>query len=243
MRKWYIPVSLVVLTFLLTQRSYPENIGMSETVLFTRSNKTHIYNAFFIENPLAVGTNPEQRMQITKEPRLSGVKSIGCILAGIGGNIALAYAGAYLGVYAGDSIVEDGYFVGFPLGLLTGSMLGSTLGVYLVGNIGDAKGSFKKALKGSVVGLVLSAGIGLATRNGYALIISAAVLPPLCAFWLFKRSLRYKSPPGYGNALLNWGDGCLRIGVPLVSVCPLPDYEKSVKKSFRVNVKVLSLKF
>ena len=252
MKKLYVSILVIILGFVFTPSIYPENVSIDETVTFTVNHTTSSfagysiltdhnmdYRAFFSDNHLSQSTNLGKRLQSVEKPRLSSGQMIGCFLAGVAGH----YAGAYTGVlFAGGRDPDLGDLLGMIAGYFTGSMFGSAVGVYLAGNSRNVRGSFGRTLGGSVLGLSLSIGIAVITDGGSLFYISSGILSSACALWLFKNSLRYKSQPEYGNALLNLHEGRLRVGVPAVSVQPLFDIKKTGKKSFRVNVNVFSLK-
>lgn len=183
--------------------------------------------------------NRQDRMRSEVKPDISGSKVLAEITCGIVGNVAFALAGFAVGEEM--SSYNDWFSTSSIVGMYAGSAIGSALGVYLVGSSGNVKGSFGKALLGSTIGSVLSFG-SLFVLSYFGFLFLTPVLPPLFATLMFNNSLRYKTPPTDGTALLNLRDGKLRLGVPLVNVQPLFDAGKTGKKSFRVDVNLLSIK-
>ena len=182
--------------------------------------------------------------RINDKPRVSTGKLIGEIFLGMVGNVAGGYAGSLIGYQIGKE--NDGeWFDGFGgaiLGYSAGSTFGSALGVYLIGNSGNANGSFGRALLGSFLGEVAAVAVSIAFRNETVTIISFVTLPPIGAALLFNSSLKYKSLPE-SNALLNFNQGKVKIGIPYVHIQPLPGYAKNVKPTVRLNVNLLNISF
>jgi hypothetical protein len=178
-----------------------------------------------------------------KPPRLKGVRLFNAILAGVGGNIVCGYAGGVLGYNIDKGDGDDGLLDGFGgalLGFSGGSTFGSALGVYWAGNSRNVRGSFGKALLGSVVGEALAVGITVLVPNATVALVSFITFPPICAVLFYNSSRRYRSLPG-SNALLNFKRGKLRMGIPDVRIQSLPCYAEKVKPMIRVNVSLLSI--
>ncbi|MCK4762944.1 MAG: hypothetical protein KAW12_12175 [Candidatus Aminicenantes bacterium] len=201
------------------------------------------YNGLLSAGHLLSESRLPNQVQRMERPRLSSRKIAGEIVLGIAGGVAFGIAGVYIAASIGgegfDPYEPEGIFQ-VMIGYHAGSALGSALGVYLVGNSGNVQGSFSRALLGSALGAVLSIGsLFFAAREHF--IITAATLPPIFASIYFNRSLRYKHPPTGGNALLNFREGRVRFGIPLISVQPLSDYRRMGKRAFMLNMNVLSI--
>ncbi|UCH96876.1 MAG: hypothetical protein JSV88_08500 [Candidatus Aminicenantes bacterium] len=179
---------------------------------------------------------------IKDKPQVNGGKLFGEIFLGMLGNVG----GGFFGALIGSQVIEDddeGLFHGRAvLGYFTGSTLGSALGVYIIGNSGDAKGSFGSALLGSLLGECAAIAVLLLTRDGTAALISFIALPPIGAALLFNSSLKYKSLP-LSHALLNFNKGDLKVGIPYVHIQPIPGYAKNVKPTVRFDVNLMSIVF
>ncbi|MCK4762874.1 MAG: hypothetical protein KAW12_11825 [Candidatus Aminicenantes bacterium] len=187
-------------------------------------------------------TGLANRVQHIEKPRLTIINIIGGVTLGIAGSIVLGRLGARLGGKAANNLANSisGGYIMVGAGFSAGSALGGALGVYIVGSLGNVRGRFGKALLGGALG----AGIAFFTIFGgglLAYLAASAVLPPLFAAIFFNRSLRYKHPPKDGNALLNFREGRVRFGIPLVSVQPLADFGRMGKKAFMINMNVLSI--
>jgi hypothetical protein len=180
------------------------------------------------------------RAPIDDKPRVSTGKVIGEILLGMVGNFAGGLAGALIGVQVIEDDGEGLIHQGAVLGYLPGSMVGSALGVYLIGNTGNARGSFGRALFGSFLGEVAAFAILLVDHEGSVGIVSFLVLPPICAALMFNRSLRYKSLPG-PSALLNFDRGKIRIGIPDIRIQPLRGCAKNAKPEVRFSINLLGI--
>ncbi len=189
-------------------------------------------------------SNQEQLQSIKNKPRVSGGKLFGEIFMGMLGNIG----GGFLGALIGSQVAEtddDEWFEdlgGIVLGYCGGSTFGSAFGVYVVGNSGDAKGSFGSALLGSLLGEGAAVLVSIITKDGTAALISFIALPPIGAALLFNTSLKHKSLP-VSHALLNFDQGDFKVGIPYVHIQPLPGYAKNVKYPVRFDVNLLNIVF
>jgi len=188
--------------------------------------------------------NPSPIEPIKDRPRVSGGKLFGEIFLGMLGNVAGGYGGALIGYQISKEDDEEWFdgFGGAILGYFSGSTFGSALGVYIIGNSGEAKGSFGSALLGSLLGEGAAFLVLLATKSESAWFISAIALPPIGAALLFNSSLKSKSLP-VSHALLNFNQGDFKIGVPYVHIQPLPGYAKNFKPTVRFNVNLLNIVF
>lgn len=195
------------------------------------------------------GINMSNRAQIDtvrsiRKPSVSHGKFFGEVFLGMVGNIV----GGYSGVFFGHQLTkedDDGLFDGFGgaiLGYFGGSTFGSALGVVLIGNSGNAKGSFGSALLGSLLGEGAAIALSLLTGNEIVAVISFIALPPIGAALLFNSSLRYKSLPG-SHALLNFNKGDFEFGIPYVRIQPLPSLVKNVKPAVRFDVNLVNIMF
>jgi hypothetical protein len=189
-------------------------------------------------------SNPAPIEPIKDKPRVSGGKLFGEIFLGMLGNVAAGYGGSLIGYQIAKE--DDGeWFDGFGgaiLGYFSGSTFGSALGVYIIGNSGDAKGSFGSALLGSLLGEGAAVLVAIITKGGDATLISFIALPPIGAALLFNSSLKHKSLP-VSHALLNFDQGDFNIGIPYVHIQPLPGYAKNVKYPVRFDVNLLNIVF
>ncbi len=180
------------------------------------------------------------RAPIDDKPRVSTGKFIGEIFMGMVGNFAGGFAGALIGSRVIEDDDEGLIPMGAFLGFLPGSILGSALGVYLIGNKGNARGSFGRALLGSFLGEVAAFAILLVDHEGSVGAISFLILPPICAAVMFNSSLRYRTLPG-PSALLNFDRGKFRIGIPDVHFQPLRGYTKNAKPEVRFSINLLGI--
>jgi hypothetical protein len=194
-------------------------------------------------------SNQEQIQPIKDKPRSRGGKLFGEIFMGMLGIIGGGFLGAIFGSQVRE-VDDEGVIPGrVALGYLTGSTFGSAFGVYVVGNSGDAKGSFGSALLGSLLGEGAAILVLLLTKDERVWFISAIALPPIGAALLFNSSLKSKSLP-VSHALLNFNQGDFKVGIPYVHIQPLPGYAKNVKPTVRFEcqpaeycvLKVLPLK-
>ncbi len=228
------------------------HIAAREKPLFTGNsrifNHNGDYNGLFSQGYWYGKANMSNQAQIEKikdKPRVSTGKLFGEIFLGMVGNVAGGYAGGVIGYNIDRNSGNDGWFAGFGgaiVGYFTGSTVGSALGVYLIGNSGNVKGSFGRALLGSLVGEGAAIIVSLLVRNGTVAAISFITLPPIGAAIFFNSSLKYKSSP-VSQALLNFNKGEFKMGIPYVHIQPLPSYAKNVKPTVRFNVNVLSFVF
>ncbi len=189
-------------------------------------------------------SNQEPIEPIKDKPRVSAGKLFGEIFMGMLGNVGGGFLGGLVGIGVaerGDGEWFDG-FDGLVLGYFTGSTFGTAFGVYVVGNSGNAKGSFGSALLGSLLGEGAAIAVLLLTKDGTAALISFIALPPIGAALLFNSSLKYKSLP-VSNALLNFNKGDFKIGIPYVHIQPIPGCAKNVKPSVRFDVNLLNIVF
>jgi hypothetical protein len=188
-------------------------------------------------------SNQEAIEPIIDKPRVSATKWVGEIFLGMAGNVACGYAGGVLGYTMAQK--NGGWFDGFGgaiLGYFSGSTIGSALGVYVIGNSGDAKGSFGSALLGSLFGEGAAILLSLVAKDGNVVLISFITLPPIGAAMFFNSSLKYKSLP-VSHALLNFNQGDFKIGIPYVHIQPLPGYAKNDKPTVKFNVNLLNIVF
>jgi hypothetical protein len=190
-------------------------------------------------------TSTREQIEPTRhKQRVSTGKLFGEIFMGMLGNVGGGFFGGLIGIGVakrGDGEWFDG-FDGLVLGYFTGSTFGSALGVYVVGNSGDAEGSFGSALLGSLLGEGAAIAVLLLTKNGTAAFISFIALPPIGAALLFNSSLKYKSLP-VSHALLNFNQGDFKVGIPYVHIQPLPGYAKKMKPPVRFNLNLLNIVF
>jgi hypothetical protein len=189
-------------------------------------------------------SNQEPIEPIKDKPNVSAGKLFGEIFLGMVGNVAGGYAGAFLGYKVAKENDGDWFdgFGGALLGYFSGSTFGSALGVYIIGNSGDAGGSFGSALLGSLLGEGAAIVVLLLTKDGTAALISFIALPPIGAALLFNSSLKYKSLP-ISHALLNFNKGDFKVGIPYVHIQPLPGNGKNVKSTVRFDVNLLNIVF
>ena len=189
-------------------------------------------------------SNQEQIEPFMHKPQVTTGKLFGEIFMGMLGNLAGGYGGAFIGYQIAKE--NDGeWFDGFGgalLGYFSGSTFGSAFGVYVVGNSGDAKGSFGSALLGSLLGEGAAILVLLLTKSETAWFVSAIALPPIGAALLFNNSLKSKSLP-VSHALLNFNQGDFKVGIPYVHFQYLPGYAKNVKPTVGLNVKLLNIVF
>ncbi len=192
--------------------------------------------------------NQEQIESNKYKPRVSGGKLFGEIFLGMLGNVAVGNVGAFVGKQitsksSGETFGDmfDG-FGGMIVGYFSGSTFGSALGVYIIGNSGNAKGSFGSALLGSLLGEGAAIIVAILAKDDTAAVISFIALPPIGAALLFNSSLKHKSLP-VSHALLNFNQGDFNIGIPYPHIQHLPGYVKNVKPTVRFDVNLLSIVF
>lgn len=187
-------------------------------------------------------SNQEQIEPIKDKPRVSTGKLFGEIFMGMLGNVG----GGFLGALFGSKIVEDDSEALIPggvvLGYFTGSTFGSAFGVYVVGNSGDAKGSFSSALLGSFLGEGAAILVLYLTKSEVVALISIIALPPIGAALLFNSSLKYKSLP-LSHALFNFNQGDFKVGIPYIHIKHLPGYAKNYKATVKFDVNLLNIVF
>jgi len=168
------------------------------------------------------------------------------ILFGIAGNLVGIFGGWALGDMLSPKHHSDHIAPGSPLGAMIGSACGSSLWVYLAGSSKDARGKFGSAVGGSLLGMVAAIVvtvpfIGLESGVGVSIgMVAFAILPPVGAAIFFDRSLRSRSLTA-GNALLNFSEGKLGLGVPDVHISPLYLPVRDVRADWQFNVRVLSV--
>jgi hypothetical protein len=188
-------------------------------------------------------SNQVQSLEIEDQPRVSRKKLIFEISMGVLFNIAGICAGGLIGseIPGGDDDDNDmAEGIMGVSGAFIGSTLGSALGVYVAGNSKDVKGSFGSALLGSLLGEAAACGLLALSMNGFVVIFSFAVLPPLGAALLFNSSLKHRTLP-VSHALLNFtGDG-FKIGFPYFHIQPLPGYAKNVKPTLKFDINLVSI--
>jgi hypothetical protein len=231
---------------IFNQDVYPASLQTTaqERSLFTGNSRLfnqYVYgNSLFSTGHLSGMENLSDQAQTRDKPRVSGSKLFGEIILGMAGNVAFGYGGALLGILSGRDLWTA---IGMGMvGYSVGSTFGSALGVYLIGNMGNTKGSFGKALLGSVMGEGMAILVSLLAKNNTVTIVSFITLPPIGAALFYNSSLRYKSSPG-SNALLNFNKGKIKIGIPYVHIQPLPSYAKNVKPTVMFKVNLMNIVF
>ena len=159
---------------------------------------------------------------------------------GIVGAIGLGAAGAGIGALLGGNDGEDAVLVGMAIGAGLGYSIGSGLGVYLAGDNDDETGSFVATFLGGLLGTGLSYAIIFATQGwGELPFYLCLPIPPICACIGFNMTRRYKSSPSSGTALLNFREGQINIGIPMVHFQSDP----FVKRALAMNVNLISVEF
>ena len=152
------------------------------------------------------------------KPPLRSGRVIGEILAGTGVGIVGGITGYGLGrIIAGEPEYGDdiGVYLVY-LGMASvGYFLGVPAGVYLVGNNGNETGSFGAAFFGNLLFGPIGATIG------------------------FNMTRRYKLPPVYENALINFSDGQMSLAVPTISF----DSDRYARGSFTQRVDLVKMGF
>jgi hypothetical protein len=245
-RAWCFVFTAVVLFVLLLMA--PSQAAAQEKPLFTGNEQlfNNPYedgdrddNGLFSNRYLSWSGNMPDR----RKPRVSTLTFFGEFCLGVVGNVAGGYGGGLLGYHidAGDD--KGGWFNGLGgalVGYSVGSTIGSALGVSIIGNSRDVRGSFGRAILGSLAGEGAAILLALVARNETVALIAFIALPPLGAAVFFNSSLRYKSPP-LSSALFNFDKGDFKIGIPFVRVQPLPRLSKQQKPTVSVNVNLLSI--
>jgi hypothetical protein len=188
--------------------------------------------------------NQEPIEPFMHKPRVTTGKLFGEIFMGMLGNIGGGFLGGLFGSQLTKGDDEEWFegLDGLVLGYFTGSTFGSAFGVYVVGNAGDAQGSFGSALLGSILGEGVAILVLLLTKSGEAALISAIALPPIGAALLFNSSLKYKSLP-LSHALFNFNQGDFKVGIPYIHIKHLPGYAKNYKATVKVDVNLLNIVF
>ena len=144
-----------------------------------------------------------------KKSRLSDRRLSDEILAGVLAGIATGSAVGYVGNYIFCGECDEQFWIA----VTTAYSLGSAIGVYIVGNIGDKTGSFIATLGGSMLGGLAGFAAAYAVPFGVLLL---PLGPPIGATIGFNKTLRYKSPPVSGTALINFRDGQMSLAVPAI---------------------------
>lgn len=223
-------------------------------MIITRKNKTgspsrsafiFLIVSAMLAVPFQAAAQEEPPMETT--PEVSSKKKTGQVFLGAVGGLALGVAGAALGYLVDKESDNDTGLFGGPglaAGYLAGSTLGAAVGVSLAGNNRKVKGSFSRALLGSLIGqgLALAAGTLLGNRGGTLSGVAVLIAPAICSTIYFNRSLRYREAP-VSHALLNFNRGKMEVGFPYIDVQPLipPRYVKHAKPTFRLNVNLVSV--
>ena len=201
---------------------------LSSSLIKKQAEQERIKKNFIYQKP-----GPANSLKVSGEFLLGGA---GAILAGVAGGLA-GYGMAH-DESEGDLMFDESGGYGIIIGYLITSNLGCALGVYLIGNIGDDKGSFVSALGGSAAGTL--AGMGLS----YLLLKSTEhnemTVPVFAAFTaaqatgatlVFNLSRKKKVEVSSG-ALLNLNDGKLSLAFPQ------GDFSKDTfgSKNYNVNL-------
>lgn len=178
-----------------------------------------------------------------EKPRVSATRFMGQFFLGAVGNLAGGYVGGVIGYEIDKADDDGGWFEGLGgamLGYAAGSAIGTAAGVSVIGNTGEVKGKFGKALMGALLGELVAILIAAAGEEGGWALASFLVLPPLGSTLFFNSSLKYRNPT-VSNALLNFNKNGLKMGVPWVHVQPLPGFDRHHKPTLKVRVNLLSI--
>ena len=191
--------------------------------------------SFHSRNALEEKSKNSQEITFNKPPLNQG-KAVGEFMTGtvlgLGVGIGAAYVGASIS-YDGSWFSElPGAIMGFTLAY----PLGCALGVYAVGNLGSDTGSFSSALGAAYGGILLGAfsAWALSQVSQTAAGLAFLATPPLFATLAFNKSRRYKNTPAASTSLLNFRDGKMDLGFPVISV--LPSAPGSSKLDWLVNL-------
>jgi len=189
----------------------------------------------------------ERKEQNSEKPPLSKKRIVNEILAGGGlgvvGGLAVGLAGAGIGsLLAGDDEEDIGLIAGFFIGASIGYSIGSAFGVYIVGDTGDETGSFIATLGGGLLGGALSCAVILSRiLPGKPLLdyVFFFAAPPILACIGFNMTRRYKSSPSSESGLLNFREGQINLGIPMVYFQSDP----FAKRALAMNVNLISVEF
>jgi hypothetical protein len=206
--------------------------------------------SFFVGNPILFDNNylsgsnnlpaAAQSRPMNGQPQVSSGKIALEVLAGVAGNVGFGVGSMFL---IGNIIHDDSESLipaGAVVGFYTGSLCGSALGVYLVGNSGNVRGKFGNAMLGSLLGEIISLGMGLLTKNFGISLMAMVILPPTLSVFMYNRSLKYRSLPE-GNGLLNLNKDKLMLGIPDMQIRPIAAYGKNMKTEFQFKINVMSV--
>ena len=148
----------------------------------------------------------ESKDQKSVKPPLSPIRISGEILAGVVGGTVLGIVG-----YAATFGMDEGILSGI------GYLLGSSISVYKVGNIGNQTGSFSKTIVlGWAAGFGAAYSIMQEPPHSMDLVGAIIILTviPIGNTIGFNLTRRYKSPPAFETALINFKDGQMNLAVP-----------------------------
>lgn len=158
--------------------------------------------------------------EYTTRPPLNGWRIAGELAAGVVGSFfALVVIGLPMWYFRGEE--AGGEFM-----IYAGTALCSSLGVYAVGNIGAQTGSYKATLGCSLLGelpAILIFHIIPHTEDwveGLGFFTTFFGTVPLGATIGFNLTRRYKSSFKTGDALINFREGRLRLGIPRMYLRP-----------------------
>jgi hypothetical protein len=189
--------------------------------------KTTLSNDSLRVQPLQERVN--NNSNYLKPPPVKPMKVAGeVLLGGLGallGGIAVGIIGFNI-TYdeENDDWMNFSGWTGAIAGYVVGSNLGSAAGVYLIGNSGGEKGSYRTTLVGSFAGTLVGGVTAIALLKDddegtlpFAVFTSAQVTGATIGFNLSRKG---KKIDAYSEALLNLNDGKLAFAFPQVDVYP-----------------------
>jgi hypothetical protein len=181
----------------------------------------------------------EGKKQNWEKPPLRVGRILGEILAGGALGLALGYGGAYLGyLIAGGEDEGLEWASGLIIGGSLGATIGTALGVYTVGCIGDETGSLGATFLGSILGVGLGWVALLVGEESILTYISIAI-PPISACVGFNMTRRYKFSSSSGRALLNFREGQMSLGIPMVYFRP----DTFGRRAINLNASFMNVEF
>jgi len=193
---------------------------------------------------LSLKQRAERNFQYLKPGPAKPLKVVGEFLSGGAGAVLGGAIGGGIGYYItkqerGDGAVLDfSGLEGAGIGYLIASPFACALGVYIIGNIGEDKGSYPATLGGSIVGTLLGLGIISSMVKGegpdepavpaFVLFTVAQAAGATAGFNLFRK----KKVEASSGAMLSLNNGKLSLTFPQVNLST--DSKRS--SSYKVNL-------
>ena len=214
---------LLILSFFLTVTGYAQEMNQS---ILLEHHQAPVFLQLSVQTYLVGDSDVSEREQMDKPPPSIARKAGGCC-AGTLVSAGILWTGDLaVNLIANPADWENEPLWGF-IGFNIGWVSGNAIGVYLVGNIGNEKGSFLATLVGSALGSVVGltswwSSVAITESEGvlYLGALISLLGSPIGALAGFDLTRTYDTPPAESEALINFRRGQMNFAVPRVYLRP-----------------------